>query len=413
MPAEFFSRMELPTITPAGTGGKPQCGACGLYKGCNSPKMGFTGKGGKGIYILSESPGKEEDRLGKLLVGKSSIELKEALDNIGINLRKDCWLDNSLMCRPPGNSITDKSWIDYCRPHVVSTIQELKPKVILALGGTAIKSLGSWLWKPKDSNLGAIEPWVGESIPAQQINAWIVPTYHPVYLFKMKDQVIDRMFETHLKLVAKLANAGKRPWKKGELDSFNDGRALTDSNHGLAILRSFIHNGKPVAFDYETNRLKPHGPGARIRCVGLSDGQVSVAFELDSSKIRNAFKEFLRSDIPKIAHNAKFEDEWSKAVFGVWPKNNDNCTMITAHVLDGRENTTSLKFQSFVKFGMPDYDSHIKPYLQGKGSYGNNRVFDLPADKILTYCATDALLEYKLWEYQQRQINKETGRSRP
>ena len=44
------------------TGHLPQCGRCGLYKHCKSPKMPATGKGRKSILVVAEAPGKNEDR---------------------------------------------------------------------------------------------------------------------------------------------------------------------------------------------------------------------------------------------------------------------------------------------------------------------------------------------------------------
>jgi len=37
------------------------CGRCGLYKQCISPKMKATGGGEKGILIIAEAPGRQED----------------------------------------------------------------------------------------------------------------------------------------------------------------------------------------------------------------------------------------------------------------------------------------------------------------------------------------------------------------
>jgi len=393
-------------VKPAGSDkiGEPQCSRCGLYKKCKSPKMPASGRGRMRILVLAEAPGKDEDDQGKQLVGNSGRELEDTLERLGVSMRKDCILHNSLICRPPNNVISDRKAIDYCRPNTIRTIQEYRPKVIIALGGTAMQSLAGWLWKPKADQIGQTEPWVGMTIPAQQINAWIVPTYHPSYLLRQKDPVLEMFFERHLKAAIRLAEKGKRPWKKGEVKSLLDNITLiTRPVLALKYIRHFIDNGKPVCFDYETNRGKPDGPGARIRCVSVSDGRATVAFEFGNSGVDSAWKDFLRSDTPKIMHNAKFEERWSKAIFGVWPKNVINCTMDTAHVLDGRQGITGLKFLSFVKLGQPDYDSHIQPYLKGKGSYGNNRVFDLPVETVLRYCAIDSLCEHRLWELQNKE----------
>lgn len=43
----------------------PRCGECGLYKKCQSPKMPADGDGRKGILIVGEGPGADEDKKGR------------------------------------------------------------------------------------------------------------------------------------------------------------------------------------------------------------------------------------------------------------------------------------------------------------------------------------------------------------
>ena len=68
----------------------PKCGVCRLYKSCQSPKMKPYGKGRKGILILGEAPGKEEDKRGKPFVGPFGRFLKDHLEMVGIDMDRDC-----------------------------------------------------------------------------------------------------------------------------------------------------------------------------------------------------------------------------------------------------------------------------------------------------------------------------------
>jgi uracil-DNA glycosylase len=77
----------------------PKCGACALYKTCNSPKMEPTGDGRKRILIIGEAPGRTEDDEGRQFCGESGRLLEEKLSMFGINMRKDCWLENAIRCR--------------------------------------------------------------------------------------------------------------------------------------------------------------------------------------------------------------------------------------------------------------------------------------------------------------------------
>ena len=47
------------------------CEACGLYKGCLSPKMKYSGKGNLEVLIIAEAPGEKEDQKGTQLIGQA------------------------------------------------------------------------------------------------------------------------------------------------------------------------------------------------------------------------------------------------------------------------------------------------------------------------------------------------------
>src|ERR1022692_2317444 len=81
----------------------PQCGSCGLYQTCLSPKMPVSGGGRRGILVVGESPGETEDRENTQFVGKTGNYLRSVLRDLDVNLDEDCWKTNSLICRPPGN----------------------------------------------------------------------------------------------------------------------------------------------------------------------------------------------------------------------------------------------------------------------------------------------------------------------
>src|SRR4051812_20143993 len=105
----------------------PLCGVCGLLKGCRSPRMPVSGEGRKGILIVGEAPGMNEDERGIQFCGKTGKLLERTLAKFDVDMRRDCWLTNSLACRPPRNKIDDARKIDYCRPLVVRAVNELRP----------------------------------------------------------------------------------------------------------------------------------------------------------------------------------------------------------------------------------------------------------------------------------------------
>ena len=96
------------------------------------------------IAFVAEAPGVEEDRIGEPLVGPAGKRFNRQLAAAGLK-REDCWLDNTVHCRPPDNDL--RRYPDAqlrCPPlWLFPVLQQVKPRVIVALGRTA-----GALWLP-------------------------------------------------------------------------------------------------------------------------------------------------------------------------------------------------------------------------------------------------------------------------
>jgi len=99
----------------------------------------------------------------------------------------------------------------------------------------------------------------------------------------------------------------------------------------------------------------------------------------------------------------KFEEIWSAEILGQPVQNWGFDSMLAAHILDNRTGISGLKFQTYVNFGIIDYDSDINQYLKATrdGANSFNKVRELAETergrkKLLTYCALDSLYEYRL-----------------
>jgi len=140
----FFSA--APITKPRTRSLVPACGACGLCSGCESPKMSITGDGDRRVLIIAEAPGKQEDAEGTQLVGTVGRYLRGVLDSLDVDLDIDCWKTNAICCRPSRNRKPTKAEIEYCRPNILAAIRELKPEVIILLGGSAVSSVVGHFW---------------------------------------------------------------------------------------------------------------------------------------------------------------------------------------------------------------------------------------------------------------------------
>lgn len=390
----------------------PRCGQCGLYRTCQAPKMAPTGQGRKKILILGEAPGKTEDEYvdkrtgqkGKQFIGESGEYLRDTLEQFGINPDRDCWFDNSLRCRPPGNKLPSNPvpLIEACRPNILKTIRELSPNVIILLGATACKSLIPVLWKDEVGQAGTWGSW---RIPSQVANAWVCPTFHPAYLIRQPGPTLELKFRQDIEAAVKLRS---KPWKivpdyPSQVEIIY--RPSEASKAIREMVRKAIRQEVPIAADYETNCLKPEYEGADIVSCSMSMGSWTISYPWAGEAIEST-SWMWQQPVRKIASNLKFEDRWTRYFLRhpirAWYWD----TMIAAHLLDNRDKVTSVKFQAFVLLGVKAWNEHIEPYLESKGANHLNRIRELDMKELLLYGGLDSLLEWLVAKKQVRLMER-------
>ena len=403
----FFMPMELKTTSTT----IPNCGACGLHKQCKNPFMKVIGKGQRKILIIANQPDEVDDRHNRNFSGPYAGELRGRLVKLGIDLREDCWTFTALSCysstKPNPNSV------EWCRPNVIKVIQELKPKVILLLGNEAVKSVLGWVWKP---DCGPVNRWLGYTIPCRKLNAWIICNYHPDELItKSYDVPLSVLFDRYLQ---PLKNLKERPFDKKEAkrNFENEVEVILDTHAIVNAVKHFMKD-RAIAFDYETNMLKPDSSDSRIVSCSISNGVRTIAFPWMGNDVKEQVKILLTNSEYKIASNMKFEDRWTRKHLNCEVNKWHPCgdTMLTAHCLDNGEkpsqkklgrSISSIKFQAFVHLGVPDWDSHITPFLKGKenSGYSKNKIHEVGLTKLLIYNGLDSLYEYLVWQKQKQFI---------
>jgi uracil-DNA glycosylase family 4 len=115
------------------------CQKCPLSQGRNTVVFG-TGNADADLMFVGEAPGFHEDQQGKPFVGRAGKLLDQLLEEIGLS-RGDCFVANTLKCRPPDNRDPLPDEIDTCRPHLERQIELIEPRVICTLGNFATKLL--------------------------------------------------------------------------------------------------------------------------------------------------------------------------------------------------------------------------------------------------------------------------------
>jgi len=131
------------------------------------------------IMFIGEAPGADEDEQGEPFVGKAGQLLTKIIQALGLQ-RADVYIGNILKCRPdtPGQSAGNRKptaeEMATSIPYLHEQIDLIRPKVIVALGATAVEGLlGKTIGITKLRGTWKIY----RGIP-------LMPTYHPAYLLR-------------------------------------------------------------------------------------------------------------------------------------------------------------------------------------------------------------------------------------
>jgi uracil-DNA glycosylase family 4 len=113
------------------------CVRCPLHQGRTKVVFG-AGNANADLMFVGEAPGMHEDLQGLPFVGRAGKLLDQLLGEVGLE-RRDVFITNVLLCRPPGNRDPQADEIDTCKPYLDRKIELIEPKVICTLGNFATK----------------------------------------------------------------------------------------------------------------------------------------------------------------------------------------------------------------------------------------------------------------------------------
>ena len=90
--------------------------------------------------FVGEGPGADEDERGEPFVGRAGQLLNNMIKAMGIT-REQVYIANIVKCRPPGNRTPEREECETCSPFLMRQIAVIKPKIVVALGAVAAKTL--------------------------------------------------------------------------------------------------------------------------------------------------------------------------------------------------------------------------------------------------------------------------------
>jgi uracil-DNA glycosylase len=116
------------------------CTRCVLHKQGRKQIVFGVGNPKAELMFVGEGPGADEDEKGEPFVGRAGQLLNNMIKAMGLE-REQVYIANIVKCRPPGNRQPERDECATCSPFLMRQIAVVKPKVIVALGATAAKTL--------------------------------------------------------------------------------------------------------------------------------------------------------------------------------------------------------------------------------------------------------------------------------
>lgn len=153
------------------------------------------------IFFCGEAPGADEEIQGEPFVGKAGQLLTKIIQAMGLT-REDVYIGNIMNWRPEvptlyGNRPPTQEEMDFCLPYLKTQVAIVKPKVIVALGATAVNGL---LGVDNKRRMGDVR---GKWFEFQEVPLMI--TFHPSYLLRNDTMRAKRqVWEDMLKVMEKL-----------------------------------------------------------------------------------------------------------------------------------------------------------------------------------------------------------------
>ena len=161
------------------------CTRCRLHKQGRKQIVWGVGDPNADLMFIGEAPGADEDIQGEPFVGRAGQLLTNMIKAMGLG-REQVYIANIIKCRPPNNRTPERDECETCSPFLMRQIATIKPKVIVALGAVAARTLlaindsmsnlrGRW-YEFRPAGVRSNDPdWT---------SAKLAVTYHPAFLLR-------------------------------------------------------------------------------------------------------------------------------------------------------------------------------------------------------------------------------------
>jgi uracil-DNA glycosylase len=157
------------------------CTKCRLSQGRTQVVYG-VGDPNANLMFIGEAPGFHEDKQGEPFVGAAGQLLNQLLGEIDVP-RDDVYINNVILCRPPGNRDPLPDELEACKPWLDERVALIDPAVVVTLGNWATRYILG-----KQVSISRVRgqrfPWSGRTV---------IPTFHPAAVLHGGGQASNQM----------------------------------------------------------------------------------------------------------------------------------------------------------------------------------------------------------------------------
>jgi uracil-DNA glycosylase family 4 len=247
------------------------------------------------VALVGEAPGKREVQNGRPFIGASGKLLDYACQKGGVN-RSDFTILNACACGPipsAAESMKQKA-IEACRPRLLTELRRLQPKVVIAVGSFALRSLSRGA-----AGVASVRGATLNLAADVQLSAYFLSTHHPAHILRGGDgdqdqpggdsgPAVDLLFYFFMYDLVKsvrLAKGEIAPWVD-DLDLFVE--------HGGQIVHP-IYNGDDTLLDWT-----PAPPNALADAIDrvYADAAAAQRFAVD---VETDSKDAMTANLTAIA----------------------------------------------------------------------------------------------------------------
>jgi DNA polymerase len=165
------------------------CRGCPLWERATQP-VGGVGPRDARLMLVGEAPGDQEDLQGRPFVGPAGTVLDESLQDAGL-ARDGVYLTNAVKhfaWEPRGKRRLHRrplpAEVGACNGWLLAELATVRPRVVVALGATALGALTGWKGSVKDARHEMLH------LPS---GARVVATWHPAAILRAPPDAAQRM----------------------------------------------------------------------------------------------------------------------------------------------------------------------------------------------------------------------------